>query len=389
MSEFQFYQFVATERPLRHDQLAEVRKLTTRARLTPTSFVNTYQFGDFKGSPEGLVADLYDGHLYFANWGTRRVILRWPAEQLPPEVAESYCTGPSATARRHGDQVLLTLFSDDEDGELDDFNDLFDFSDVDGDRGEQWLPSIARARPDVAAGDLRLLYLAWLLCLQAGQVDDEGAEPPLPAGLAELSDSLSDLAVFLRIDPDLITAAQPLPDLPPAPRRTDYAKWIRRLDATDKDTALTRLLHDNDQHVLTELRRRFHHDHPRPAPACPGRTAAELRAAVSDQAALRVAREQREAEACHEKAQTAARTAQLRRLADLAKDPEAGWKRVGELIANRTGVHYPDAVQILGDLATLADSDHTGDVFDQRYQRFRLAHTTKKALLRQLDAAGL
>ncbi|KJY41544.1 hypothetical protein VR41_12080 [Streptomyces sp. NRRL B-1568] len=104
VSEFQYYHFVAIDRLLDREQLAEIRQLTTRASLTPTSFVNTYQWGDFKGSPETLVEHYYDGHLYFANWGTRRVILRWPVDQLPLEVAERYCTGASATARRHGER---------------------------------------------------------------------------------------------------------------------------------------------------------------------------------------------------------------------------------------------------------------------------------------------
>jgi aminoglycoside phosphotransferase (APT) family kinase protein len=35
----------------------------------------------------------------------------------------------------------------------------------------------------LAAGDLRLLYLAWLLALQPGEVADEETEPPVPPGL--------------------------------------------------------------------------------------------------------------------------------------------------------------------------------------------------------------
>ncbi|WP_331755509.1 hypothetical protein [Streptomyces sp. NBC_01643] len=39
--------------------------------------------------------------------------------------------------------------------------------------------------PRVAEGDLRLLYLAWLLCLQNGELDDD-LEPAVPPGLAAL-----------------------------------------------------------------------------------------------------------------------------------------------------------------------------------------------------------
>ncbi|MEU2871546.1 hypothetical protein ABZ769_20380 [Streptomyces olivoreticuli] len=220
MSEYQHYQFLALDRPLSDKQLAGVRELTTRAELTRTSFLNTYQWGDFKGSPDRLLEQCYDAFLYFANWGTRQLMLRWPTGQLPLEVAEPYCTSPSAEARRHGGHTLITLTSDSED-DVEDFGDLFDYGDhgYDTGREEQWLPSIARARPDVATGDLRLLYLAWLLSLHNGDLDEDESEPPLPAGLATLPTSLTDLATFLRIDPDLIAAAaQPLPGT--APRRT-------------------------------------------------------------------------------------------------------------------------------------------------------------------------
>jgi len=150
MSEYQHYQFLAVDRQLSDEQIAAVRELTTRAEITRTTFVNTYQWGDFKGSPERLMEDCYDAFLYFANWGTREVMLRWPAKDLPWEVAQRYCTGGVAVARQHGAHTVITLLSDPDEAE--DFNDLFDFGDYDSGREDRWLPSIAAARPDVAAG---------------------------------------------------------------------------------------------------------------------------------------------------------------------------------------------------------------------------------------------
>lgn len=232
MSEYQHYQFLAADKPLTDEQVASIRKLTTRATLTRTTFVNSYQWGDFKGSCDQLMERYYDAHLYFANWGHREVILRWPAHQLPLHVAERYCTGPSANARQHGGHVLITLVSDDENGELDDFNELFDFEGYgyDSDPEEEWLPSIAQARSSVAAGDMRLLYLAWLLCLSNGDLHDDDIEPPLPSGLAALPDSLTDLAAFLRIGPNLINAAAaPLPHAGAAP--VEPGRTVARLRA--------------------------------------------------------------------------------------------------------------------------------------------------------------
>jgi hypothetical protein len=52
--------------------------------------------------------------------------------------------------------------------------------------GEGWLSSIA----ELVGGDLPLLYLAWLFCVQNHQVPDEEAEPPVPSGLGKLTASL-------------------------------------------------------------------------------------------------------------------------------------------------------------------------------------------------------
>ncbi|WP_406164792.1 hypothetical protein [Streptomyces sp. NBC_00996] len=392
MSEYQHYQFLAADRPLTDEQVAEIRKLTTRATLTRTTFVNSYQWGGFEGDCDQLMETYYDGYLYFANWGCRKVILRWPAHELPLHVAERYCTGTSAEARQHGEYVLITLVSDDEYSGFDDFNDLFEPDDYgpDAHREEEWLPSIARARPDVAAGDMRLLYLAWLLCLGNDDLGEDDVEPPLPAGLADLPDSLIDVATFLRIDPDLIsTASAPRPHPDPEPTRPMYESWISALPQAEKDATLLRLLHDGDRHAVTDLRRRFRLAHPGAAPIESSRTVAQLQAAAPTVTAKRIAREEHEQAAREEAARLQAEAAQQLRIATIASDPEAAWSRVTQLIAHQRGRNYPAAVQILGDLAALADRDGTTEGFAERYRRLRLQHHTKKALLRLLDAGGL
>ncbi|WP_280208136.1 hypothetical protein [Nocardia cyriacigeorgica] len=84
MSEYQYYEFLAVDRPLDDDEQAAVRSLSTRARITATSFVNEYHWGNFKGSPRRLMEQVYDAHLYVANWGTHRVMFRLPCDLLDP-----------------------------------------------------------------------------------------------------------------------------------------------------------------------------------------------------------------------------------------------------------------------------------------------------------------
>ena len=55
MSEYQYYDFRAIDRPLTSSQRAELGKISTRAEISSTRFTNFYTFGDFKGNPVALV----------------------------------------------------------------------------------------------------------------------------------------------------------------------------------------------------------------------------------------------------------------------------------------------------------------------------------------------
>jgi hypothetical protein len=78
VSEYQYYEFAAVDRPLGARDLDALRGLSTRAHITPTSLVNTYQWGSFKGDPRRLVERYFDAFLYLANWGTRELMMRLP-----------------------------------------------------------------------------------------------------------------------------------------------------------------------------------------------------------------------------------------------------------------------------------------------------------------------
>ena len=103
MSEYQYYEFLAVDRPLDDAQQAEVRALSTRARITATRFINEYHWGEFRGDPRRLVERYFDAHLYLANWGTRRVMFRLPQSLLALDSAEEYCAGEYPPGPRSAD----------------------------------------------------------------------------------------------------------------------------------------------------------------------------------------------------------------------------------------------------------------------------------------------
>ncbi len=194
MSEYQYYEFLAIDEILDDRQMGELRALSTRARITPRSFVNTYHWGDFKGDPRVLMERYFDAFLYLANWGTRLIMIRLPSSLLDLETAGRYCRGDAAWAWQSGDKVVVGLTQEGTD----------DYWDEDDGTS---LGLIVPARAELAAGDRRLLYLAWLISVAAGEVADDELEPPVPAGLAHLSPSLQAVAEFLHVDGDLLAVA--------------------------------------------------------------------------------------------------------------------------------------------------------------------------------------
>ena len=51
MSEYQYYEFLAVDRPLTGKEIEALRDISTRAIITPASFTNEYQWGDLKADP--------------------------------------------------------------------------------------------------------------------------------------------------------------------------------------------------------------------------------------------------------------------------------------------------------------------------------------------------
>lgn len=192
MSEYQYFEFQAVDRPLSKKQMAELRSYSTRARITPASFVNEYSWGNFKGDVDTWMEKYFDAFLYLANWGTRILKLRLPENVLSARTAQFYAVGEDAAAQVRNGKVILSFCSENED------------DDDDSVESGGWLASLISLRAELARGDLRALYLGWLLCVQNGELDPDSPLPPVPPGLTKLSASLASLADFLRIDGALV-----------------------------------------------------------------------------------------------------------------------------------------------------------------------------------------
>ena len=148
---------------------------TTRATITATRFVNHYEWGNFKGNPSTWVQKYFDAFLYFANWGTHRLMLRLPSQALDIKIAKRYLRGHSVAEYKKSDILILDLMAENEGGNCD------------ADDGAGLLSSLIPLRAEIAAGDHRALYLAWLSSVQSGELNADDPEPPIPPGLGALS----------------------------------------------------------------------------------------------------------------------------------------------------------------------------------------------------------
>jgi hypothetical protein len=378
VSEYQYYEFVAIDRPLTPKQQGALRALSTRARITSSSFVNDYQWGDLKGDPRVWMERYFDAHLYLANWGTRRIVLRLPRAALAPDTAARYCVGESARSWATRTHVFVDLHSGDEDGD------------------EEWcdpkgrLAAIVQARAEVAAGDLRMLYLAWLLCVQGRVLDDDDPEPPVPAGLAELSGPLQALADFLRLDPDLLAAAAEgsRPLAVKTPSAAVLGRWVKALPEADKDELLLRVLRGDGVLLRSELLRRFHGASEK-LPGGGGRTVGQLLAAAEKRWAQRQQRIREREAVKRRRRERAAAAAREQRLDALARDPRKAWKQVEALIETKRAKEYDAAAAILADLQGLAVRDADPAAFAQQMQQLRKQHARKPSLLDRFDRAEL
>ena len=346
MSEYQYYEFQAIDRPLTEKEMAELRSYSTRARITPTSFVNDYQWGSFKGDEDAWMEKYFDAFLYLANWGTHVLKLRVPARLLDAKTARLYLPGEGASGREKNGKVIITFTSDDEEG-------------ADWVEGDGHLSSLISVRSELGRGDLRALYLGWLLSAQTGDLDDEDLEPTVPAGLGQLSASLESLVDFLRIDPYLVSvAAASSPRLAQHELEAGVVRgWLAELPGGEKDELLARVV-AGDVTVGSELSQRMRHerDCARHAgePTAKRRTvierlgeaerAAEERSrAAAEKAAKEKMRREREAAATRQK-----------HLDKLAGTEPALWQRVEALVATKLPKRYDEALGLLTDLRDLA-----------------------------------
>jgi hypothetical protein len=374
MSEYQYYEFQSVDRPLDEAARRALRDISTRARITATSFTNTYQWGNLKADPAKLMERWFDLHLHVTNWGTRRLMIRLPKRVFDPQRLDPFLREvEDVTVRTAGDNLILDI-------------DPQGIEPEDDDDGTGWLAALAPLRADLMSGDLRLLYLLWLSAVEAGAFEEDEPEP-LP-GIGPLTGPLEAAANFFAIDGDLVRAAaeRPFAGAPENRPPSEIREAIAALGQQRMAELLSRLFL-GEPHVAAELRAELR-NHLAAAEIPPPRTVGELRARAE---AIRLARERRKAEreaAEQRRRAEEAEKARRARIDALARRGESVWREIESEIERRNAGSYDRAAELLRDLQALAAERGTPDEFSRRLRDIRERHARKERFIDRLQGMG-
>src|SRR5438270_5136561 len=150
MSEYQYVGFRAIDGPVSEQNLKFMRRQSSRAEITPWSFDNEYNYGDFGGDEVEMLRRGYDVHLHYANFGVRKLMIRLPHGLPDLEAAKSYFEEDALSflKDKQGPGGILSMDPNYEPGDLEELWEV-----------DALLDRLIPLRGEILNGDLRPLYL--------------------------------------------------------------------------------------------------------------------------------------------------------------------------------------------------------------------------------------
>ena len=380
MSEYQYYEFLAINRPLTVDEMAELRALSTRATITPVSFTNEYNWGDFKGNPHKLMQRYFDAHVYVANWMAAIFMVRLPMEALTRETAKAAAVPYLLDIKATKTHWIITWSLEESEN-----YDRFGMED-----GRGWMARLAPVRDELLRGDLRSLYIGWLPAVAGEMMDDDETEPLSVSGLANLTAAQQALAEFLEVDPDLLAGAgmgSPAVQETEVSRR-EMEKWIDALPREEVHSILKQLLEGKGQQAERSIRNRFaswRHGFQTGDTDAPRRTVGDLWQNAEKARLIRMEKQKRD----RKQREIKRRDKRKAYLKNLSSDFSKAWASIREPVERGSGRGYDEACHILVDIAEAYDLFATKKQFQNELKKFMAGHLRRKALIQRLVKAGI
>lgn len=371
MSEYQYYEFQTVDRLLTPKEQEKIRQLSSRVQLTSSRAVFLYNYSDFSGDPDQVLARYFDAMLYIANWGTWQLMFRFPKTAVDPQWFRPYHLPDVVTVSTNAKYVILDIEINEEEG-------------MGWVEGEGWLSQLLPLRDDLMAGDLRLLYLVWLRvapALAGYDLDEDPMEPPVPPNLGQLSPPLKSFMDLVELDPDLVAASAQASSRVKASIPSSLEDHLSALSAKEKHEFLLKLVR-REAHVDLQLINRLQEiagTPQSPFPSTPGcRRWSELEAIATDMKATRKQKEKQ-----------AARKKRIQELEALAPKTTQAWQRVVDLIALKQAKPYDEATALLRDLCDLAKYQNQVPAFISRFEQLKSDYSNRPALMKRFRSIKL
>jgi len=371
MSEYQYYEWQAIDRLLTPEEQSEVDGLSSHIEVTASYAMVDYQWGSFKHNARQVLLRYFDVHLYLANWGSRRLIFRFPQGLLDENAVNAYCVPDHISFETFGNYQVLDLELHDEEG--------LGWVETNG-----ILSNFTRLRDDLIRGDFRLLYLAWLKAMTLNpywnediEVEDQ-IEPPVPEGLNQLTPALSRFIDVFDLDPILVKAAADASPKISSSQEHDYGLLVSKLSRDDCDEFLTRLANGETgvDHALRKKLMSFIRQKPMKQ-----RTLRTVGALFSKQEEFHEVEKKRKAEA--------AQRAHIAKMQSLAQHESEIWAEIDRLLVSYTAKAYDEVTSQLVELKQLAEFQGTQDAFKTRMRELRVRYKSRHALTDRWDRKGL
>jgi len=382
MSEYQYHEWQTIDRVLTPQEQKDVDSLSSHIEVTASRAVVTYQWSDFRHDPKQVLLDYFDAYFYCANWGTLQLMFRFPKGLVDKEAVAPYCDGEIISFESWGNYDVLDL-SFYADGYY---------------PGDGWMEAergffgFIKLRDDLIDGEYRLLYLAWLCARTTGDkysYEEEGyvptnspeLEPPVPAGLNNLSPSLQYFIAVFDVNEHLVQAiAERSQNLSKHPE-VNYRKLVSGLSRSECDEFLVELL-EGKPGTVAILRKRL-------TKMSPTR---EFSAAQDNPCSIQKLEERAMYLEKEEKSRLTEETRQrhIAEMETLAQREEQAWTDVDRLIAKsrKTASVYDKATAQLEKLPQLVEFKQTRPAFQIRIQALAEKYISRNALIGRWRCAG-
>jgi hypothetical protein len=380
MSEYQYYEFLAIDRPLTSEEMSILRALSTRAHITPVSFTNEYNWGNFGGNPDKLMERFFDAHVYVANWMTAIFMVRLPMEALARETAEAVAVPYILKFKATKTHWIITWSLEESEN-----YDRFGMED-----GRGWMARLAPVRDELLRGDIRSLYIGWLAAATGEMLDDDEMEPLAVSGLGSLTSAQKALAEFLEVDPDLLAGVgmgSPVAQDEGISQK-EMDEWIDDLPRDEVTEVLKQLLGGKGQQAECMLKNRFatwRRGLRCDKPEAPRRTVGELRQNAEKAQHIRMEKEKRD----RKRREIKRRKEREAYLMNLSKDFPKAWKSVQKTVERGSGLAYDEACRALVDISEAYALHTSRKDFQRNLKKFMKDHLRRKAFIKRLVKAGI